>query len=120
MPKFFYSVIFAVLLSWGFIAYLVLVVPAGSYTAILLFITVLFVALSLSLSIPIYFYLKKKNPDFLNKNLLYRRSFKYSAFIAFGISGIAFLRAFKIISLLNMGLFMLLYVGIFYQLKSKR
>lgn len=120
MPKFFYSVILALIASWGFIFYLIFTVPAGSYTVIFLFIGALFIALSFSFSIPLYRYLKRKTPDFLNENLLYRNSLKYSAFIAFGISGIAFLRAFKIISLLNMGLFMLLYLGIFYQLKSKR
>jgi glucan phosphoethanolaminetransferase (alkaline phosphatase superfamily) len=120
MPKFFYSIILVIVLAWGLLALLVLRGSPDTYPSIFLFITVLFIALGFSLSIPIYLSLKRKNPEFANNNLLYKKGLKYALFIAFGISGIAFLRAFRILSLLNVGLFMLLYLGFFYQLKSKR
>lgn len=120
MPKFFYSVIILLVVSWGFVFYLVGKVDPSSYIPIFIFIAALYISMSLTLSVPIYFLLKRKKPSFLSENLLYRKSLKYGSFISFGISGIAFLRAFKIVSLLNAGLFMLLYLGIFYQLKGKR
>lgn len=120
MPKFFYSVILALLMSCGTLVYLILEDPAGTYKSIFLFIFALFMALTFLLSIPIYLFLKKKNPTFSNDNVQYKKGLKYASFIAFGVAGLAFLRAFRIVSLLNVGLFMLLYLGIFYQLKSKR
>jgi hypothetical protein len=120
MPKFFYSVIFIVILAWGLLTYIVLGGSPDTYPSIFLFIIALFIALGFSLSVPIYVSMRRKNPGFANDNLVYRKSLKYGLFISLGISGVAFLRAFRILSLLNVGLFMLLYLGIFYQLKSKR
>jgi len=120
MPKFLYTIIFLSLLSWGIVFYIVGVVNPSSYLPIFMFIFCLFIALSFTLSLLFFSILKKKKPDFLKDNVLYKKSFKYAAYISFGISGVALLRAFKIINLLNLGLFMLLYIGIFYQLKGKR
>jgi hypothetical protein len=107
-------------LSWGIVAYFLKAVGPDSYISIFSFVTALFIAFSFTLSIPSFLYLKRKKPVFLSENLLYRKSLKYGFYIAFGIYGVALLKAFKIVSLLNLGLFMLLYLGIFYQLKSKR
>ena len=120
MPKFFYSVILILLLSWGGVILLVLKGSPDTYPSIFSFLIVFFISLGFSLSIPFYSFLKRKTPEFTNINLLYRKGLKYGMFIAFGITGVAFLRAFRILSLLNVGLFVLLYLGIFYQLKSKR
>lgn len=100
--------------------YLLFFNAGGTYTSIFLFILSFFIAFGFTLSIPTYLFMKKKNPDFVAENIIYRKASKYALFISFGIAGLMFLRAFKIMSLLNGGLFLLLYVGIFYQLKSKR
>jgi predicted membrane channel-forming protein YqfA (hemolysin III family) len=120
MPKFFYSIILVLILAWGFLVSLVLKGSPDTYSSIFLFIFTLFIAVGFSVSIPIYLVMKKRNPQLANTTPLYRRGLKYAMYISFGIAGIAFLRAFRILSLLNIGLFMLLYLGIFYQLKSKR
>jgi len=120
MPKFFYSVILILLIAWGGLIALILKGSPDTYPSIFLFLFMLFIALGFSLSIPFYIYLKRKTPEFTNINLLYKKGLKYGMFVAFGLTGLAFLRAFRILSLLNIGLFMLLYLGIFYQLKSKR
>jgi hypothetical protein len=120
MPKFFYSVILMLILTCGELVFLVLKGSPDTYPSIFMFLFTLFVALGFLLSIPFYFLLKRKTPEFTNVNLLYRKGLKYGMFVAFGLIGLAFLRAFRILSLLNIGLFMLLYLGIFYQLKSKR
>jgi len=120
MPKFSYSITTFLILSWGLLIYMVFKGSPDTYVSIFLFLFMLFITSGLSLSVPLFHLLKRKTPEFGNDNLLYRKGLKYGTFIAFGITGVAFLRAFKILSLLNVGLFMLLYLGIFYQLKSKR
>lgn len=120
MPKFFYSIFVVLSFSWGTFLYLLFNGSAGSYSSIFLFIFSFFIAFGFSLSIPIYLLAKKKKPEFINNNVTYRKSLKIALFVSFGIAGILLLRAFRIVTLLNGGLFLLLYVGIFYQLQSKR
>ena len=120
MPKFVKFLIVVNILLWGFWIYLLLGTKASSYDSIFLFLGVLFVSLSLSLSFPLSFIFHKTHPNFTNPRLLYRRGLKWGTFVSFGVIGIAFLRAFNLVNLLNVGLFSLLYFGIFFQIKGKK
>lgn len=120
MPKFikFFLVVNALL--WGWWVFLLLGTTPSSYNPIFLFLGVLFFSLGLTLSFPFYLIYRKKLPKFTNLKLLYRRALKWGMFISFGIIGLAFLRALNLINILNAGLFGLLYVGIFVQIKGKK
>jgi hypothetical protein len=120
MPKFLYSIVFFLGVSWLATLGMFLFLNPGSYTHIFLFLLGLFFALSFTLSLPIYAVLKRRKPDFTNFKLLYKKAIKAGTFIAFGIVGVLFMRAFKLVNLLNLGLFLLLYFGIFYQIRSKK
>lgn len=120
MPKFLYTVIILNVLSWGFFIYLTNFVKPINYLNIFAFLGSLFLALGFSLSILFFYYLKRIHKDFSDSRILYRMSFKRGMFISLGIMGLAFLKAFHLLNLLNTGLFLLLYIGFFYQMKSKR
>jgi len=85
-----------------------------------MFLGVLFLCLGLTLSFPFYFIYTKTLPNFTNLKLLYRKGLKWGMFISFGITGLLFLKALNLINLLNAGLFGLLWVGIFFQIKGKK
>ena len=120
MPKFMTSIIVVSTLLWTFLIYLVVGTLPNSYSTIFLFLGVLFFATGFTLSIPFYFIYRKKLPNFTNTKLLYRKSLKWGTFIGFGVVGTAFLKALNLINPLNVGLFFLLYAGIFFQTKGKR
>ncbi|HNS71231.1 MAG TPA: hypothetical protein PKK07_00730 [bacterium] len=109
-----------IIFSWSTFLYVVFQVWPGNYSSIFLFIFTLFLALGFTISLFVYKFLRKKNPGFTNYQYQLKNAMKYGFYISFGISGLALLRAFKIMSLLNIGLFMLLYLGIYYQLRNKR
>jgi hypothetical protein len=52
--------------------------------------------------------------------ILYKRALRYGFLISFGLVGVALMQAFKIITVLNVSLFALLYVGIFMQMGGRR
>ncbi len=52
--------------------------------------------------------------------ILYKRALKYGFLISFGLIGIALMQAFNIVTVLNVSLFALLYVGVFMQVGGKR
>lgn len=120
MPKFIKFIAVVTVLLWGWLTFLINKTMPSSYTSIFLFLSVLFLALSFSFSFPFYVIYKKRLPNFTNLKLLYRKSLKWGMFISFGVVGIAFLKALNLINLLNAGLFALLWVGIFFQIKGKK
>ena len=120
MPKFIKFVVVLAVLLWVWLAFLVLKTLPNSYVSIFLFLGVLFLALSFTISLPFYFIYCKKLPNFTNLKLLYRKSLKWGMFISFGVVGLLFLKALNLINLLNSGLFGLLWIGIFFQIKGKK
>lgn len=120
MPKFIKFVGVVTILLWSLFIFLVLSTLPNSYTNIFMFLSVLFLCLGFSFSFPFYFIYTKKLPNFTNLKLLYRKGLKWGMFISFGITGLAFLKALNLINPLNAGLFILLYIGIFFQIKGKR
>ena len=120
MPKFMWSIIVYTALAWVFAAIMVLVIPPVSYIQIVGFLVILYVGINGLLSIPFYFIYRKRLPNFMDQKVLFKMSSKWPAFISFGIVGILFLKAFNLINLLNTGLFALLYVGIFFQIKGRK
>jgi hypothetical protein len=120
MPKFMVSIIVFLVILWGALFYVLFMVPPDSYFHISLFFIIFFFAFSLLLSIPLYLWQCKRSKDFVQKNIIYKKALKRGFFGSFMFTGALFLKAFNLLSLLNGGLFMLLCVGIFYQLYNKR
>ncbi len=80
----------------------------------------LFLALMTTLSLPIYFYFHAKAPTFSNLRFLYRKSIKWSTYLAFGVVLYMGLRAFDLDNIVNVSLFLIMYVLMYLQLRSKR
>ncbi|OGC58401.1 hypothetical protein A2976_00055 [candidate division WWE3 bacterium RIFCSPLOWO2_01_FULL_41_9] len=87
--------------------------------SVLRFLLLLFFALGLALSFPFYFYFFKKAPDFTNLRLLYRRCLKWGFYLSFGTVFLFGLRAFHALTILNVVLFLVLYVAIFHQIRGR-
>ena len=121
MPKFLRFSLIITIILWALWSYLLFFgISPSTYKEIFIFLGVLFFSLGLSLSFPFYFIYIRKYPKFTDVRMLYKRALKWGFYISFGIVGIGFLDAFKIVTLLNTGLFGLLYIGIFFQLKGKK
>jgi hypothetical protein len=112
---------FICLILWVWWAYLLFFgISPDSYSEIFLFLGVLFFALGLTFSFIFYFIYLKKFPNFTDMRVLFRRALKWGFFISFGFIGAAFLKALNIINLLNAGLFGLLCLATFVQLRGKK
>lgn len=120
MPKFIKFVGVINILLWSLFIFLVLTTLPNSYTNIFLFLSVLFLSLGFTFSFPFYLFYTKKLPNFTNLKLLYRKGLKWGMYLSFGITGFLFLKALNLINLLNAGLFLLLFIGIFFQIKGKK
>jgi len=120
MPKFIKFVGVLTILLWSLLITLVFTTLPNSYTSIFMFLVVLFLCLGFTLSLPFYFIYTKKLPNFINLKLLYRKGLKWGMFISFGVVCFLFLKALNLINLLNIGLLLLFYIGIFFQIKGKR
>lgn len=108
------------LVSWGVVATLVCKSAPDSYLNIATFLVALYAALDSTLCIPFYLIYRKRFINFTDQKVLFRMSSKWPAFISFGVVGMLFLKAFHLINLLNAGLFTLLYIGIFFQIKGRK
>lgn len=120
MPRFLITVILGALFWWGIIVFLVLNTIPTSYLLILVFIVALHISLGLTLSLPLFFVIKRKAPEFIKDSDLYKSAFKIGMFISFGVSVIFLLKALDLINIFNFGLFCILYVLLFFQIKGKK
>ena len=120
MPKFLITVFTFTTVLWITLIYLLLNTQPSTYPSIFLFVIILFLTLSFTLSVPIYLFLRKKLPKFEAIKLLYRKGLKWGMFLSFGIVGTLFLKALDLLNLLNFGLFLLLYIGLFWQTLGKK
>lgn len=119
MPKFLYTILFMSALLWGVVFMLVLKLPPISFLNIFIFLTTLFVALSFTLSFCFYIFFAKKLPVQTNPRIIYKKSLKWGLFISFGITGFLMLRAFTLVNIFTGGLFLLLYISMYFQFKAK-
>jgi len=120
MPKFLYTIIFLSTLFWVLFARNAYVTQPDSLDTILIFLLLLFLALLSTLSLPIYFYFHAKAPTFSNLRFLYRKSIKWSTYLAFGVVLYMGLRAFSLDNIVNIALFLIMYVLAFLQMRSTR
>jgi hypothetical protein len=120
MPKFIRTVAIFALVSWVFVAFLILRSAPDSYVNIAIFLIAVYAALDSTLSIPFYLIYRKKLSNFTDQRVLFKMSSKWPAFISFVVIGTLFLKAFQLINLLNAGLFTLLSVGIFFQIRGRK
>jgi hypothetical protein len=120
MPKFLYSIILALAILWWFIIKTITTTPPEGAGHILTFLIVFFITLALTLSLPFYFYFYGEAQTYTNLRMVYRRAFKWGVYISVGVVFIMGMRAFKVFSILNLGLFLVLYFAIFLQIKGKR
>jgi len=107
-------------LFWALFAKHVFYVEPNSLDAILIFHLLLFLALMSTLSLPFYFYFHVRAPTFSNLRFLYRKSIKWSTYLAFGIVSFMILRAFNLDNIVNITLFLIMYVLAFLQMRTKR
>jgi hypothetical protein len=120
MPKYVKFLMFICFLLWGWWVYLLFFgISPDSYREIFLFLGVLFFALGLTFSFIFYFIYLKKYPNFVDMRVLFRRGLKWGFFVSFGVIGAAFLKALNLINVLNAGLFGLLYLATFIQLRGR-
>lgn len=119
MPKFIFTVVIAALFAWAGTAYIVMNTPT-ELVNILKFLAFAFAALSLSGSIPAYFLVRKKHSEMMDQRMLYRKSLKWSMFVAFGITGMLLLKAFSLLTIMNVVLFLVFYAAIFAQVRTKK
>ena len=120
MPKFIYTVIVLTLFSWlGLYRFLITTEPESLFRIITFFI-IAFCVLSLTASLPVYFYYHARAPSFSNLKFLYRKGLKWSGYFSFGVIFLAALWVFELMNVVNVGLFLILYVLIFTQIKGRR
>lgn len=78
-----------------------------------------FVALGLTFSLPVYAGYRKLHPTFTDQRMLYHKGLKWGFYLAFGVTGLLFLKAFELLSALNVILFGLFYVILSAQLRGR-
>lgn len=94
MPNFMYTIIFVAGVSWfGWYKFL-MTKPPESVFHIIIFLILLLIAASLSLSVPIYFVLVGKSDYFSDLNKVYRKALKWGIFIGLIITVFLAIRAF--------------------------
>jgi len=67
-----------------------------------------------------FLFYKKRYKNFTDLGVLYKRGLKWGFFLSFGVVGVAFMDAFRLIHWLNLSLFGILYIGFFIQLRGRR
>ncbi len=120
MPKFLFTVISISVILWVFVVFLINIISPDNLVNVFLLLFVLGIALSHSFSIPLYYYFHKRASAMTSLKMVYRRSVKWSIFLAFGVCATLMFKAFDLINILNYGLFLVLYASLFFWLKSKR
>lgn len=118
MPKFLYTVILLVVILWGIVYRLVNGFSPESSLIVLLFLVVLFFALALTLSIPVYVVLLKRAPRFTVLREIYRKAIRISLYISFGIILMLILRWLNLFNPITFVLFIAFYLLTFIHLRK--
>ena len=113
MPNFLYTIIVLSVLSWfGWYKIFTTKLPNSTFN-IILFLTVLFISIALTLSIPIYFWEANRSEYFTDLIKIYRNALKWAVFVAVGVVGYLALRAFDLANTIYLAFFGVFYLGLF-------
>ncbi len=119
MPSFLWTIVFFCIFLWSCFGYILVWLAPTSFSTIIGFLGVFFLATSFTLSLPLFFLIRAKSYHAVtNTRTIYRRALAWGGFGSFGVTGLFTLRAFDIFNILNGGLFCLLYIGIYFYLKD--
>lgn len=105
-----YTVLLATTFLWYGIYRVLTQQTPESTSIVLLFLGLLFFAIILTLSIPLYFILLKKAPRFTELREIYRKSIKISGYISLGIIILLGLNILELLNIITLALFTMLYV----------
>jgi hypothetical protein len=119
MPKFLYTVLIAAVVSWGLFINQFLNTSTEGVGDVALFLVNLFISLSFTFSIILYFFFYKKAPSFTNLKFVYRKSLKWSLYFYYGILVLIFLKATTLLNIINLILFLVLYYFLFKILRRR-
>lgn len=118
MPKFFYTVTVIALALWA-IVYRIMTTKAPNNTATILgFLLIFFFALSITVSLPIYYMLHRKAPRFTQLRDLYRKALKVGIYVGFGSVLFLVLNMWSLVNVITLILFISLYIMGFLSLKK--
>jgi hypothetical protein len=120
MPKFLYTVILLACGLWYWFYGIITQTSPDSTTQIVKFLVVTGFALTFTLSIPIYFLIRRKNPEFSNIRFQYRKALKWAGVISSGVIAYLALRAFDVATIINTLLLLVFYAMILLQLRGRR
>jgi hypothetical protein len=120
MPKFLYTVILAAVGLWVLVGSTMINTRPDSTGRILYFLLLVCLAVTLSVSIPVYLYFFKKAPTFTNLRFLYRKGIKWGLYVGSLTAMFLGLRAFNLATTLNLALLAIFYVMIFLQFRGQR
>lgn len=120
MPSFLYTVIVINVFLWWYLVHWMITSRPDSAVNIFTFLFILFCALGLTLTFPFYFYFFKKVPLMTKLRAIYRRSLKWGFFLSSGVTFILGMKAFGVLTIINLILFTVLYYAIYLQLRAKR
>ena len=119
MPPFLYTIIITTAIFWWTFVKIITSTKPDNFTNIIVFLIVSLISISLTLSLPIYVFKHKKSPKFTNLKKIYRKSLGIGFFVSLGITSIMTLKAFGLANPLNLILFTILYLSIFWQISKK-
>ena len=114
MPKFIYTILIIDAVVWGIVAKFMFGSKPDSAVNFSVFLILFLVALTLTFSMPIYFYLYRKSPTFTNLRFIFRKSLKYGFYIGLCVCLILVLKFLHILTVLNAVLFLVLYFSVLY------
>ena len=120
MPKFLYTILGFTVLLWTGVYFLGKNLAPDTITNIFVFLCYLWVVLSVTFSIPVYFYFFRQAPKYTELRNIYRRSLKWGCYASFGVVGYLCLRAFKLVTVFNVVLFLALYIAVFVHIRTKK
>jgi hypothetical protein len=120
MPKFFYILSFLSLSLWSFVVAYINGIRPNSLGSILAFIVLIFLTFGVTAAIPLFFIWHKKRKDITSSKFLGSKSLKWGFFFSFGITGVAFMKAFSLLNLVTLPLYLALYIVLFFQIRGNR
>ena len=113
MPKFMYTVIITIVVLWGVLYKILTTIPPESTGIIVVFLVLLFLVVTLTISLPTYFVFYKKAPRGANLRDTYRKALKLGGYIGLGTVIFLTLGAANLLNPINIVLFAVLYALVF-------
>jgi len=119
MAPFIYTMIVTNVLLWGILIKIVTTKKPDNLETIVLFLVVFLLTVTLTVTFPLYFYLYKKAPHFAKLKKVYRNSLKKGFYISLGFTSIVTLKIFDLFNIINLSLFLTLYIAVYWQMKNR-